>query len=353
MSQQAKETAQKTTSKNLVEKELAELQIAERELHDKEKHLDQLTAESIQKLREVSKINQDLQHQVKSLYDISINVNTKNDELQNANMELEKQKNYNHQISLELRDKLDKVLQKEKELSLQRDLLAKQLEITTKDLVKAEKFAIVGELAARLAHDLRNPLSVIKNTMDIMSLRPNMKIEERLQYVSRFQKAVQRMSHQIEDVLDYVKKTDLVLQPSTMHSILENAISGLIVPQTVRISKPQKDIAFNCDPRKLEAVFSNLMLNSIQAMNENGEIKVRTNDLGTTIRIEFEDTGPGIPANIISRVFEPLFTTKLTGTGLGLSICKNIVEQHGGSVTVKSPPVVFTLTLPKNTVPKT
>lgn len=333
---------------NLVEKELNELSITERELQEKEKHLNHLTTESIEKLREVSKINQDLQNRVRSLQDLSMSVNAKNDELKRANHELEKQKNYNHQISLELKVKLEKVLEEEKELASQRDSLARQLEAATKDLVKAEKFAVVGELAARLAHDLRNPLSVIKNTMDIMSAKPTMRIEERLQYAARFQRAVQRMSHQIDDVLDFVKKTDLVLQPTTLFSIMESAISGLVVPSNVRISKPPQDIQINCESRKLEAVFSNLIMNSIQAMDEKGEIRIRVSDLGSSIKIEFEDTGPGIPPNIISKLFEPLFTTKLTGTGLGLSICKNIIEQHGGAITVKSPPTVFTINLPKN-----
>ncbi|MDE1830237.1 MAG: hypothetical protein KGI25_07940, partial [Thaumarchaeota archaeon] len=184
---------------NLVKKELDELNIAERELQEKEKHLDHLTSESIEKLRAVSKINQDLKTRVKSLQDLSMSVNAKNDELKRANHELERQKDYNYHMSVELQDKLKKVLEKENELSLQRDMLARQLESTTKDLVKAEKFAVVGELAARLAHDLRNPLSVIKNTMDVMSSRPNMRIDERLQFTARFQRAVQRMAHQIDD----------------------------------------------------------------------------------------------------------------------------------------------------------
>ncbi len=331
----------------IVEKELNELNIAERELLEKEKHLNHLTSESIEKLKEVSKINQDLQNRVRSLQDLSLSVNSKNDELKRANQELERQKNQNRIISIELQTKLEKVLQKERELALQRDLLAKQLEETTKDLLKAEKFAVVGELAARLAHDLRNPLSVIKNTMDIMSAKPNMRIEERLQYISRFQRAVQRMSHQIDDVLDFVKKTDLVLHPTTLFSVMEGAINGLIVPASVKIVKPQRDMPLNCEPRKMEAVFSNLILNSIQAMDERGEIRIRAFDLGTNLKIEFEDTGPGIAPNVITRLFEPLFTTKLTGTGLGLSICKNIIEQHGGTITVRSPPTVFTVSMPK------
>ncbi len=87
-------------------------------------------------------------------------------------------------------------------------------------------------------------------------------------------------------------------------------------------------------------------------MDENGEIKIRTTDLDYSVQIEFEDTGSGIPPEIQSKIFDPLFTTRQTGTGLGLSICKNIIEQHGGTLTVRSPPTIFTIRLPKNIVPK-
>ena len=83
-------------------------------------------------------------------------------------------------------------------------------------------------------------------------------------------------------------------------------------------------------------------------MDENGEIKIRITDLSYSVQIEIEDTGSGISPEIQSKIFDPLFTTKQTGTGLGLSICKTIVEQHGGTIYVKSPPTVFTIEFPKN-----
>src|SRR5574337_375019 len=349
MTLESKESDVKSADEWMVSDELKELDAAENELVEKEKHLTLLTNESFTKMKEISKINRDLQNRIKSLQELSASLNRKNDELKIANKELERKTIHNNQVSLELKEKLEHVKQKEKELSLQRDFLAKRLDETTQDLVKAEKFAIIGELSARLAHDLRNPLSVIKNTMDVMSARPNLRVDERLQYTARFRRAVQRMSHQIDDVLDYVKKTDLVLQITSLLSIIDNAINGLVVPPNARINKPQQDIQINCDSRKLEAVFSNIITNAIQAMDERGEIKIRITDIGSNVKIEFEDTGPGIPIHIINKIFDPLFTTKLTGTGLGLSICKNIVEQHGGTISVRSPPTVFIINLPKNT----
>ena len=348
MTLQPKELGTKSSDEWMVSNELKELDAAESELVEKEKHLTMLTNESFSKMKEVSKINRDLQNRIKSLQELSASLNRKNDELKMANKELERKTILNDQVSLELKEKLERVTQKEKELSVQRDFLARRLDETTQDLVKAEKFAIIGELSARLAHDLRNPLSVIKNTMDVMSAKQNMKIEERLQHIARFKRAVQRMSHQIDDVLDFVKKTEMVLHSASLRSIIDSAINVIIIPPNVKISLPSNDASIICDSRKLEAVFSNVILNAIQATNDNGEVKIRIMDTGTHVKIEFEDTGSGISVNAMQKIFDPLFTTKQTGTGLGLSICKSIVEQHGGTITVKSPPTIFTITLLKN-----
>jgi len=94
-------------------------------------------------------------------------------------------------------------------------------------------------------------------------------------------------------------------------------------------------------------VFDNLLTNSLQAINYNGEITIRITDLESEVEIQVEDSGDGVPTEIISRVFEPLFTTKKKGTGLGLASCKSIVEQHGGSISVKNKPSIFTIKLPK------
>ncbi len=348
MTPQSQKSGIKSSDEWMVSDELKELDAAESELVEKEKHLTLLTNESFSKMKEVSKINRDLQNRIKSLQELSASLNRKNDELKIANQELERKTIHNNQVSLELKEKLERVTQKEKELSLQRDFLAKRLDETTQDLVKAEKFAIIGELSARLAHDLRNPLSVIKNTMDVMSAKQNMKIEERLQHIARFKRAVQRMSHQIDDVLDFVKKTEMVLHNTSLRSIMDNAINVILIPTNIKIFLPQNYVSIICDSRKLEAVFSNIILNAIQATNDNGEVKIRIMDIGSDVKIEFEDTGSGIPATAVQKLFDPLFTTKQTGTGLGLSICKSIVEQHGGTITVKSPPTIFTITLPKN-----
>ena len=351
MTQQPTDTEKKSLIEDLsllTGRAFRELDATKTELLEKEKLLNQLSSESLEKIKELSKINHDLQDKVGFLLDLSSSLNKKNDDLVKSNKELEQQKLHYNRMTSELKEKLDTVLTKEKELSMQRDFLAKQVDEKTHDLIKSAKFTVIGELAARLAHDLRNPLSIVKNTMDIMRAKPNMKVEERLQHFTRFDRAVQRMAHQIDDVLNFVKRSDLTLQDTSVIAMLDGVIAGLMIPPGIRIMKPNSDTQIRCDSRKLEAVFSNIMINAIQAMEDSGDINIRLIDLGSSVQLEFEDTGPGIPEDVLHRIFDPLFTTKQTGTGLGLSICKSIVEQHGGTISIRCQPTVFIIRLPKN-----
>lgn len=331
----------------LVTKAFKELDATRSDLQEKERRLMDIEKESMKKIEELSKINHDLQDKIGFLLDLSASMNKKNDELVKTNLELEQQKAQYSQMTLELKTSLDSVMKKEKELSLQKELLIKQVDDKTNDLLKSEKFRIIGELSARLAHDLRNPLSVIKNTADILRAKPHMKIEEKLQHFARFDRAIHRMMHQIDDVLNFVKKTDLTLQSTSVIAIIDNAIANVMIPSGVTVHKPLHDLMLICDGKKMDAVFSNMILNAVQALNEHGDIYIRLVDLGNTVKIEFEDTGLGVLPDIQSKIFEPLFTTKQTGTGLGLSICKSIIEQHGGMISAKFNPTVFAITMPK------
>lgn len=97
----------------------------------------------------------------------------------------------------------------------------------------------------------------------------------------------------------------------------------------------------------MEAVFINVVMNSIQAMSNGGTLTIKINLINDFVEIDFIDTGDGIPEESIGKIFEPLFTTKQKGTGLGLASCKNIVEQHHGQISVKNNPITFTIQIPK------
>ena len=148
----------------------------------------------------------------------------------------------------------------------------------------------------------------------------------------------------------YRKKCEKLKNYLRFFSLLDTIGLSLakIKSENVKINIPKTDVEFVFDSDKIEVVFDNLLTNSIQAINDKGEITIRINDLENEVEVEVEDSGEGVPDEIINRVFEPLFTTKKKGTGLGLASCKSIVEQHGGSISAKSNPTTFTILLPTN-----
>jgi len=330
------------------DKAFADLEKAKLELEEKANQIKELASKSSEQFGGAIKVNSDLKNKVNFLHELISSLNEKNNDLEKTNKQLQYQKSETEKLSHDLRNNLEKVVLKEKELELQRDYLARQVDEKTNELLKSEKLAIIGELSSRMAHDLRNPLSTIKNVIEIMETKPRLKIEEKLQYYGKLRRAMNRMSHQVDDVLDFVRTTELKLQPYSILDLINSAKDNISIPNDVRVNIEQIDVRVNCDYRKIEAVFSNLMLNSIQAMGNIGELNIRIIENPGDVLIAFEDSGPGVPPDKINEIFDPLFTTKQLGTGLGLSICKNIVEQHGGNITVKNNPTTFLVKLPKN-----
>jgi len=216
---------------------------------------------------------------------------------------------------------------------------------------KMKRLSAIGELSARIAHDLRNPLGVIKNSIEIMKIRNPSMDEKSKNDLSRLDRAVTRMTHQIDEVLDYVTPKPLNLSDNSLTNIINLSLERMIRPDTVKINLPENDLVIRCDAEKLEIVFANLITNAIQAMNDKGEINIRIIDDQNEALIEVEDTGPGMTAEIMAKIFDPLFTTKQTGTGLGLVSCKSVIEHHGGIIHVKSEigkGTTFTIKLPKS-----
>ena len=215
---------------------------------------------------------------------------------------------------------------------------------------KTKKLMAIGELTARIAHDLRNPLSVIKNTVYLMQMRnPNVDGNNKKDF-DTLTRAISRMTHQIDEVLDYVTPKPLDLQKNSIQQILYITLERIKIPEDIIINHPQMDVEIMCDKDKLEIVFVNLIMNAIQAMNNQGEVSIRIIDEYASVLIEVEDTGQGIPNDILPKIFEPLFTTRQIGTGLGLVSCKSIIEKHGGTIDVKTKVGVgttFRIRLPK------
>ena len=234
-----------------------------------------------------------------------------------------------------------------KDAGLDCDFIIEVSSMKPESNVRTERLTAMGELSARVAHDLRNPLGVIKNAIELIEITLKESDDEKMKKrINMIKNAADRMSRQINDVLGFVRMRPLQLENYSLLEILDSAIK-MPIPDNIIITKPEDDITILCDNRQLEVVFTNLLTNSIQSMEHGGEIKINASEREEGVTIEVEDSGPGIPQENIAKIFDPLFTTKSSGTGLGLVSCKNIVEQHGGIISVRNNPTVFTVKLPK------
>jgi nitrogen-specific signal transduction histidine kinase len=226
--------------------------------------------------------------------------------------------------------------------------LRKKLTISREELIKKEKLVMIGNLSSRIAHDIRNPLNVISMNLELMESKS--KSENEKTRINRMVKATKTITYQVENVLDFVRERPIEQNKIKIGELIGGVLETITIPETITIQKQDTDITLKGDKSQLEILFTNLIINSIQAMNNVGEIKINfENHLGETIQISISDSGEGISEKNIEKIFEPLFTTKQQGTGLGLASCKTIVNSHKGTLTVTPNPTTFVVTLPKNT----
>ncbi len=251
--------------------------------------------------------------------------------------------------SLELNEKLQESLaqleetacqleETQEKLQSERDNLKKEVKRKTDELLKKEKLSAIGELSARIAHDMRNPLSIIKNTTEMIEENEKHFGLKNTEQWDRLNRAIFRISHQVDDVLDFVKLGHVTKKPTKISVIFKDVIERVALPDNVKLHIPKNDLTVPCDADRLEVVFVNLILNAVQALDKKpGSIYISLSEESKeTALITVTDTGPGIPKKLISKIFDPLFTTRQIGTGMGLPSCKNIMEKHGGTIDVSS-----------------
>ena len=229
-------------------------------------------------------------------------------------------------------------------------------------LHQVEKAAVVGRLAAAIAHEIRNPLNYINLTLDHLrsSFAPAdpAKRETFERLATQLKSEVQRINRHITDFLKYSRPSTLELEPLDLRAQVEDALRVIAAQAAergieTRLEEETKLPPVMADKDSLHSVFTNLLINSLEALDgEGGEVNVtlRT-ETANRARIEFSDTGRGIPQEDIAKVFEPYYSTKETGTGLGLAIVKKAIDDHGGSINVSSKEgsgTTFTITLPLN-----
>lgn len=212
--------------------------------------------------------------------------------------------------------------------------------VIEEQLRRAEKLSTLGEMAAVLAHEIRNPLGSIRGTAEILrdDYRPG---DPKYEFIEIQIKETERLNHVVEDFLRMARPQAGQMQRCSLREELETIIvltASDAHQRGIRLTlePPEDDLAVTGDGEKLRQAFLNIVINALQATPDGGSVTISTSTSENSREILFRDTGNGIAADALERIFEPFFTTKADGTGLGLAITKKIIEAHGGSLIVES-----------------
>jgi PAS domain S-box-containing protein len=260
---------------------------------------------------------------------------------------------------------ITKLKEAEEELKLHSDHLeelvekrTEQLKQTQAKLVKSERLATIGELAAIVGHDLRNPLTGIMGAAYYLKAKHGTEVgakgKEMLEIIEN---AINYSNKIINDLLEYSQDLKLEFTETTPKAMLQSALSLLEVPEKIQIIDSTKDKpTVKADTEKIRKGFVNIIQNAFDAMPEGGTLTIKSRKVKGKLEIAFKDTGTGMSEEALSKLKGgvPLFTTKSKGMGFGLPICRRLVEAHGGKISVESMAgkgTTVTVTIPVNPEP--
>jgi len=230
----------------------------------------------------------------------------------------------------------------------------KQLE---EKVVKAEKFSVIGELAAGIAHEVRNPLTAIKGFLQLLAQRFH-KTDQVQQYINIMLDEIRRINCIISEFLLLARPAVPIKKVTGIHGILDEIVlltEGELYIKNIQLIREYDNScpAVTVDVEQIKQVFLNLVTNATAAMPDKGRLTVKTayDRFENAVRIYFTDTGIGIDPSHLGSIFDPFFTTKEEGTGLGLTVSYRIIENHGGKIEVNSRTgegTSFIVTIPVN-----
>jgi signal transduction histidine kinase len=238
----------------------------------------------------------------------------------------------------------------ERELAEANRRLQERVAAAEQQLGQAETLAAIGTFAAGIAHDLRNPLSVLGNSLYLLRRRlgEDPKAARSLELMEENLRKADRI---INELLALARREPPQLQPIDTARLFRDVLAGTTLPHSVDL---EATVAAGLapiagDPGQLGQVLANLIENAVQAMPEGGRLTLEARPAPDGVALVVSDTGAGIPPEALTRIFEPLYTTRPKGTGLGLAICQKIARMHGGTLSAESEPgrgATFTLFLP-------
>jgi len=206
-------------------------------------------------------------------------------------------------------------------------------------LINAEKLAGMGQLSAGIAHEINNPLGVILLNSQLMldDCKPD---DENFEDISLIVEQAERCKTIVSGLLNFARKNEVNLEFVDISALIDRCLKTIILPNNIhvivdhKIKNPQVEI----DEGQMIQVLTNLFKNAIEAMQDGGELHIKTHDKARYFKITISDTGTGIPEEVKKKIFEPLFTTKKIGkgTGLGLAVAYGIIKMHRGKIDMES-----------------
>jgi len=206
---------------------------------------------------------------------------------------------------------------------------------------RSDRLAALGQLAAGLAHELRNPLGTIRASAEMLNRSVASENEVAREVAGFIAEEVDRTNSLVTRFLDFVRPLELRPAPADLAQVLDRSVAMVEREAAAREVTIYKNYSpdippFPLDAELMERVFYNLLANAAQATAPGGAVTVKTRPVGDNAEISVIDRGEGIEPKLIDTIFNPFFTTKADGVGLGLAICSKIVDQHGGKIAVES-----------------
>ena len=227
-----------------------------------------------------------------------------------------------------------------------------QLQDTQDELVRKEKLATIGQLASSVGHELRNPLGVMANAVYILERTIDTPSPRAQQYLKLLDTQIKLSERIVSDLLDSARSRSPQRRDIDVRTLITDQLSRVTVPSNlhVEVAVDERLPTVHVDPDQVGQIMVNLLTNATQAMdNQPGVLSIRARDGNGRIHIDVRDTGPGVPPDLVEKIFEPLYTTKARGIGLGLSVSRSLATANRGTLTVMNHPgggAVFTLALP-------
>ena len=217
-----------------------------------------------------------------------------------------------------------------------------QLRETQNQLIRLEKLAALGELSATIAHEVNNPLGIIKNYLALIGQQLTAE-DPNYPFYQVIKEEVDRIARIVRQLLDFYRPKAEEIAPVDLSQILDETVVLLekqLVSSNIEVVKnlPRSLPKIEASPAQLKQVFLNLLMNAREVMPEGGKLEVTTRSENGYVEAEVADSGAGIARDNLEKIFEPFFTTKREkgGTGLGLSVCLGIVKKHGGSIQARN-----------------